>query len=218
MAGCSHPAHPWAHRTAARGWYCQYPSLCPAQGSSPCSVSLSIPPSVLRSLPCSVSLSIPPSVLHSSLPSPVSQRAAMPCHARPLPCDAADAVSLHAQHGPVYWWRFLGRRMLMIGSYGAAKELLRGEHSTGAHAQLSCLPLHPSTHPLACLPACPPSRSPPTRPLAPCLALCSGSRVPSKRQGHAGALGDGECEGAPPHPPEVSRCCQRYSGAPAPAA
>ncbi|KAI3427118.1 hypothetical protein D9Q98_007055 [Chlorella vulgaris] len=38
-----------------------------------------------------------------------------------------NMVKLHAAHGPVFWWRLLGRRMLMVGSYEAAKQLLMGE-------------------------------------------------------------------------------------------
>lgn len=40
-------------------------------------------------------------------------------------------VKLHAAHGPVFWWRLLGRRMLMVGSYEAAKQLLMGEGTLG---------------------------------------------------------------------------------------
>lgn len=43
----------------------------------------------------------------------------------------ADTVKLHAQHGPLFWWRFLGRRVLMVGSYPAAMALLKGEHDIG---------------------------------------------------------------------------------------
>lgn len=46
--------------------------------------------------------------------------------ATPLP-----AVKQHAQFGPVYWWRFLGRRLLMVGDYEASMRLLKGEHTIG---------------------------------------------------------------------------------------
>ncbi|KAL4444057.1 hypothetical protein ABPG75_011794 [Micractinium tetrahymenae] len=40
-----------------------------------------------------------------------------------------DSVQLHAQHGPVFWWRILGRRSLMVGTFEAAMHLLKGEHA-----------------------------------------------------------------------------------------
>ncbi|PRW50773.1 glutamine cyclotransferase [Chlorella sorokiniana] len=45
-----------------------------------------------------------------------------------LSSDFPDTVKLHAQHGPLFWWRFLGRRVLMVGTYEAAMALLKGEH------------------------------------------------------------------------------------------
>ncbi|KAL4444062.1 hypothetical protein ABPG75_011799 [Micractinium tetrahymenae] len=43
--------------------------------------------------------------------------------------DFPDAVKQHAQFGPVFWWRFLGRRLLMVGDYEASMRLLKGEHT-----------------------------------------------------------------------------------------
>ncbi|PSC75274.1 cytochrome P450 [Micractinium conductrix] len=43
--------------------------------------------------------------------------------------DFPDLVALHAKHGPVFWWRLLGRRLLMVGSYEAVMTLLKGEYS-----------------------------------------------------------------------------------------
>ena len=51
----------------------------------------------------------------------------------------ADLVALHAKHGPVFWWRLLGRRLLMVGSYEAVMTLLKGEYSIGENfIQISC--------------------------------------------------------------------------------
>ncbi|EFN56775.1 hypothetical protein CHLNCDRAFT_144259 [Chlorella variabilis] len=35
-----------------------------------------------------------------------------------------DFVKLHAQHGPLFYWRFLGPRKLFVGSFEAVKQLL----------------------------------------------------------------------------------------------
>lgn len=43
--------------------------------------------------------------------------------------DFPDSVKQHAQFGPVFWWRFLGRRLLMVGDYEASMRLLKGEHT-----------------------------------------------------------------------------------------
>jgi hypothetical protein len=76
-------------------------------------------------LPVSIALALRP----AHCPPLVLQLASMPA------CNPADAVRLHAQHGPLYWWRFLGRRMLMVGSFEAAKTLLHGENSIGVRPQ-----------------------------------------------------------------------------------
>jgi hypothetical protein len=49
----------------------------------------------------------------------------------PLPADPPDMVKLHAQHGPLFWWRFLGRRMLMVATYDACKKVLMSEGTYG---------------------------------------------------------------------------------------
>ncbi|EFN55595.1 hypothetical protein CHLNCDRAFT_134129 [Chlorella variabilis] len=38
-----------------------------------------------------------------------------------------DMVKLHAQHGPLFWWSFLGRRMLMVGTLEAVTRVHLGE-------------------------------------------------------------------------------------------
>lgn len=48
----------------------------------------------------------------------------------PLPATTAvpaDMVKLHAQHGPLFWWSFLGRRMLMVGTLEAVTRVHLGE-------------------------------------------------------------------------------------------
>lgn len=44
--------------------------------------------------------------------------------------DFPDSVKLHARHGPVFWWRFLGRRMLMVAGLEEVNQVLRAEHTT----------------------------------------------------------------------------------------
>lgn len=69
---------------------------------------------------------------------PPSSSPPPPClHSRPLPAACSplsppDAVALHARHGPLFWWRLLGRRVLMVGGYEPAMQLLKGEYTTGA--------------------------------------------------------------------------------------
>lgn len=50
--------------------------------------------------------------------------------------DFPDSVKQHAQFGPVFWWRFLGRRLLMVGDYEASMRLLKGEHTIGEPVRL----------------------------------------------------------------------------------
>ncbi len=54
--------------------------------------------------------------------------------------DFPDAVKQHADFGPVFWWRFLGRRLLMVGDYEASMRLLKGEHTIGELQPASLLP------------------------------------------------------------------------------
>ena len=58
--------------------------------------------------------------------------AAAPAHSRPPARPPADTVALHKKHGPLFFWRFLGRPVLMVGGYAAAMQVLKGEHTIGA--------------------------------------------------------------------------------------
>lgn len=57
------------------------------------------------------------------------------CHPAPT---HADMVKLHAQHGPIFWWRFLGRRMLMVATHDACKKVLMSEGTYGERRRSSC--------------------------------------------------------------------------------
>ncbi|EFN56777.1 hypothetical protein CHLNCDRAFT_144261 [Chlorella variabilis] len=41
----------------------------------------------------------------------------------------AAAIGVVLLHGPLFWWRFLGRRMIMVGTVEAVKQLLNAEGS-----------------------------------------------------------------------------------------
>jgi cytochrome P450 len=39
----------------------------------------------------------------------------------------ADFVGLHKRNGPLFWWRFLGARSILVGTHEAVRQLLNAE-------------------------------------------------------------------------------------------
>ena len=92
--------------------------------------------------------------------------------------DFPDPVKQHAAFGPVFWWRFLGRRLLMVGDYEANMRLLKGEHTIGALEPACYQLLHASwsaqLEPAFCNPSSAPRRAPECPPRQHCRAVLEG--------------------------------------------